>query len=104
MRFRGIVLLLAILACGCVTEMPREHEFSREWAGHVKHEDEFKARKDRIEKHGKVLLGKKDSKGLRVESGDSGKPGLKLGGKSGLNADVKVGGNTGGTVSYGIRW
>lgn len=92
--------LLAALACfciaGCVTG-PVERPFSDRWAFGVRHEQEFKARKARIE-------GNKSSRRSRIFKTDSeGKTSVGIGGSNGLGVEVDPS-DSEGKVRYRFEW
>jgi hypothetical protein len=91
MSFRTVLVSIAVLPClGCVTTLPRERPFSKEWAHHHNNQRELEERKARVRNGELVLFGRRNSTRAAVVMDDEGKPRLNVGKTRGLSADVDI--------------
>ncbi|GMU92095.1 MAG: hypothetical protein AMXMBFR4_11530 [Candidatus Hydrogenedentota bacterium] len=91
MRHRAVFVGVVMLPClGCVTTLPRERPFTREWANYHQNQREFEERKQRVRGGEWVLFGRRNSTRAAVVMDDEGKPRLNVGKTRGLSADFDI--------------
>ncbi len=95
-------LLMLALCIGCATGPTDSRAFSPEWAEQMGARPAA-PREETNDNDNEVLIG--DEEGMRIELDERGRPQVRTGENSGLEADVDVrGGRPGGGVGYRWEW
>ena len=93
----------ALAVFGCATTGPADRPFSSEWRDTHRNERAFKNRMDRLRGGGRADdTDSGDGKLIRMD--EQGRPRMRVGGDSGLSADVDYNGGPEAEIKYKVKW